>query len=126
MLLMAIKSVSACTYLGDPLAAEKDYYLTLYFFSLFFLVLGNIALYYWRNKGDILTLIFIVGIAVIMTPITFFGVLLEYCDFLGETLRFELIIFVAITLFHVGLWLTKSGLDLPSQKGLDLPSIKPR
>lgn len=92
LLLIAIKSVSACTYLGDPLAAEKDFYSTIYFFSLVFLILANVQIYYWRNKGDILTLIFISGITLIMIPVTFFGVLLEHCDFLGETLRFEFII----------------------------------
>ena len=109
IVLMAIKSVSACTYLGDPLAEDKSFYSTMYFFSLATLILTNVVIYYWRRKGDVLSLIFILSIAVIMTPVTFFGVLMEYCDLLGETLKLEFIVFVAITVFHIGLWITKSS-----------------
>ena len=125
MLLMAIKSVSACTYGSNADSMSKSSVYTIYFFTFVFLVIGNIILFFLRDKKDYLLLILIIGTASLMLSLNFFGVLLENCDFLDETLKWEFIIFLPITVFHIGLWITKSRLHLWS-KQLNLPSIKPR
>ena len=125
MLLIAIKSVSACSYdAGRPnvdLMAEIRFYSRIYFLSTVCLFIANIALFSLRKQKDYFTLILIIATAFMMTLLTSFGVLLEECSFLRNTLKWEFIIFLAIFCFHVGLCVTKSSLRINKK---DLTFIK--
>ena len=113
MFLITTKSVSACSYLAgsnksfSETMREVNFYSAVYFFSIFFLFLLNFGLFIWRDKKDYLFLILLVGTALIMIPLTFFGMIMEECSFLLNTLKWEFIFILAILVFHIGLWITK-------------------
>jgi hypothetical protein len=127
ILLVAIKSVSACMYDADKPSvnsiAEMNLYSTIYFLSIVFLILANISLFFFRKQKDYLVLISVIAITSMMILSTLFGVLVEECSFLRNTLKWEFIIFLAIFCFHIGLWLSKSSLRI--NKG-DMTFIKLR
>lgn len=68
-------------------------------------------------------LILIIATAFMMILLTSFGVLLEECSFLRNTLKWESIISLTIFCFHIGLWVTKSSLRINKK---DLTFIKLR
>jgi len=70
------------------------------------LFLANIALFFLRKQKDYLMLILIIATAFMMILLTSFGVLLEECSFLRNTLKWESIISLTIFCFHIGLWVT--------------------
>jgi hypothetical protein len=70
-------------------------------------------------------LFFLIPTIGIWILLALFGLVLEECSFQINILKWGLIVFLPFFVFQVGLWITKSGLHLPS-KQLDLPSIKPR
>lgn len=117
-LLISIESVSACSYASDPnnlnvidATAQSTNYSLLYFFLSVFLVCANICLYFYRGQKDHYVLILIGLTCFIMIPLNFFGLILENCGFLKDTLWLDLLIFSLITVFHLGLWITKRRLD---------------
>ncbi len=118
MLLMAIKSVSACSYISGSdkpvleMLADISFYTTVYFISIFLLFIANAALFISREKTDYLFLAIVIGMALIMIPLTFFGMIMEGCDLLFSILKWELIIIAATFAIHLGLWAT--GTSLPT------------
>jgi len=127
MLLIAIKTVTACSYDANTpnvdLIAEISFYSKIYFLSTVFLILANVALFSFRKQKDYLMLILIIATAFMMILLTSFGVLLEECSFLRNTLKWEFIIFLTIFCFQIGLWVSNSSLRI--NKG-DMTFIKLR
>lgn len=126
IVLIAIKSVSACEYFNygndpnyvDP-PTENAFYSKLYFFSLVFLIIANLFLFFKRNQNDYLVLAIIIISIVIATPLTLGAALISGADCgdtLRELLKWDLIYFLLLTALQVGLWWCKRGLRLTRTK----------
>jgi hypothetical protein len=129
MLLTAIKSVSAFSEAIDKNIAEayqeRFFYQGIYFFTLVFLTVGNFSLYFVRKQKDYLFL------AVLIT--TVFGMILvtdgaqfatDRSDDFTVFLKWEFILFLIFTAFHLGLWITKSRFPAVRIDKGDMISLK--
>ena len=128
ILLSGSKIASACSVVADPdnpnfnPIEENGFYARIYFYSLVFLILSNIVLFFWRRQKDYLFLILIFAAVLVMIPLTFFGILMADCgETLKDILKWDFIIFAVISVIHVGLWLTKGSLRI---KKTDITPIK--
>ena len=115
MLLTAIKSVSAFSEVIDKNIAnpyqERFFFQGIYFLALVLLIVGNISLYFVRRQKDHWFL------AVLTT--TVFGMIILTDSVQAATgwsndftifLKWEFILFLTFTAFHLSLWITKTRL----------------
>ena len=123
MLLMAIKSVSACSVTIDPnnpnfdSVAENVFYVKTYFYSLVFLILANIVLFFLRRRKDYLVLLGIIALVLLMFPATLVASVISDCgDSLHIVLKWEFIFFLMIFCFHICLWVNKISLRINQGK----------
>lgn len=125
IVLIAIKSVSACDYFNyandpnyvDPIA-KNYFYSKLYFYLLVFLILANIGVYFLRKQKDGLVLKLIIFAALLTMPVTIVGAFLtSSCgDELPVVLKWEVIVFLTLFIFHICLWISKVGLHWQTGK----------
>lgn len=130
IVLFAIKSVSACSYISGSkkpileMLDEISLYTNVYLFSIISLFIVNSAIIFLREKRDNLFLAIIIILALIMTCLTFFGIIMEGCDLLFSTLKLELVIISVITSLHLLMWATNLKLpDWRIEKG-DMISLE--
>lgn len=114
ILLLAVKSISACDHPNYvEIINENLYYRKLYFYSSVFLIIANFLLFFVRKQHDYAVLVIIIISTIIAAMVTFAGAIISGAD-CGDGLRaflgLDLIYFILLTVFHLGLWLGKGNL----------------
>jgi len=123
MLLMAIKSVSACSYLPEHKEqylqnlAERDFNVKLYFFSTVFLVIANIILFVIRNKKDYWLLAVIILTIIASIPITLFVGAQDMCgNSIVTGLQANFVVFISFFIYQILLWVNRTSLQFKKGK----------
>lgn len=129
LLLTAIKSVSACSYLAGFNKSHSEtmevvnFYSGIYFSASFSIILANFALFYLRKQKDYLFLLFLIPTIISWILLVFFGFLFEECSFQINALKWGSIVFLPFLVFQICLWIMKKGLHV-EKRSLRMPSIK--
>ena len=123
MLLIAIKSVSACEASQGEIE-ETVFYITIFFYSLIFMILANFVLFFRRKQKDYIMLFAIILTILLMLPVTFIASVIPVCGAALElALKWEFIIFLMIFGFQICLWVNKTGLHWRDD-GLTLTKLR--
>ena len=126
MLLIAIKSVSACESPSDIRDIENTFfYSKTYFYALIFLILANIVLFFLRRKNDYLVLFGTISIVLLIIPIALWAIEFQSCGSwaIEKVMRWGFFTFLIIFCAQICLWVNKT--DLRINKG-NMTTIKLR
>lgn len=119
ILLTAIRSVSACSSVSNPdnpnfdPVAENLRQAETYFYILVGLIFANVVIFFLRRKRDYLSLAIVIGLALVMIPVTILGGMDSCFYSLKSVLDREVLVFVVISVLHLGLWFHGGRLSLP-------------
>ena len=113
ILFIVIKSASASCEASQVEIEEIHFHIKFFFYSLIFVVLANLVLFFLRKQKDYFVLVVIILTTLVIIPVTLISSVFSGCGAALElTLKWEFIVFLTIFGFHICLWVNKTGLHL--------------
>lgn len=111
MLLMAIKSVSACELSREEsqIVWDQRYYDNIWFLTLAFLIIPIGILYYLRNYKGLWVLVTSVILVLLFVPITFAVALMNSCgtEPVSTLIKGELFLMLLLFTYQLSSWISQ-------------------